>query len=70
MVPDDVYWDVWVIHLSAIHGGVLDMASCQLRLSQGPIWYIGALSEIVQINFIVLLLLFRCYLISVEESRF
>ena len=70
VVPDDVYWDVWVIHLSAIHGGVLDMASCQLRLSQGPIWYIGTLSGIVQINFIVLLLLFRCYLISVEESRF
>ena len=50
VVPDDVYWDVWVIHLSAIHGGVLDMASWQLRLSQGPIWYIGTLSGIVQIH--------------------
>ena len=50
VVPDDVYWDVWVIHLSAIHGGVLDMASLQLRLSQGQIWYIGTLSGIVQIH--------------------
>ena len=50
VVPDYVYWDVWVIYLSAIHGGDLDMASWQLRLSQGPIWYIGTLSGIVQIH--------------------
>ena len=23
VVPDYVYWDVWVIHLSAIHGPIL-----------------------------------------------
>ena len=26
-VADDVYGEVWVIHPSAIHGGVLEMAS-------------------------------------------
>ena len=27
VVPDDVYGEVWVIHASALHGGVLEMAS-------------------------------------------